>query len=103
MAKRTNSKNISGDRRQTFAFTAPDALSVLLAGDFTQWQAQAIPMTKDTEGVWKTTVALPPGTHHYRFIVDGEWQDDPHASVRVPNAFGSNNCVLQVPPLEVAA
>jgi 1,4-alpha-glucan branching enzyme len=96
MAKRTNLKNSSDDRRQTFAFTAPDALSVLLAGDFTQWQAQAIPMTKDPEGVWKTTVALPPGTHHYRFIVDGEWRDDPECMLRVANPYGTQDTVRQI-------
>jgi len=26
-----------------------------------------------------TTVELKPGTHHYRFLVDGEWRDDPNA------------------------
>jgi 1,4-alpha-glucan branching enzyme len=96
MAKKTNSKNSSVDRRQTFAFTAPDALSVLLAGDFTQWQAKAISMKKDAEGVWKTTVALPPGTHHYRFIVDGEWRDDPECMLRVANPYGTQDTVRQI-------
>ena len=96
MAKKTNSKNSSNDRRQTFAFTAPDALRVLLAGDFTQWQAQAIPMTKDAEGVWKTTVALPPGIHHYRFIVDGEWRDDPECTLHVANPYGTQDTVRQI-------
>ena len=96
MAKKTNSKNSSVDRRQTFTFTAPDALSVLLAGDFTQWQAKAISMKKDAEGVWKTTVALPPGTHHYRFIMDGEWQDDPECTLRVANPYGTQDTVRQI-------
>jgi len=94
--KKTNSKTGSADRKQTFAFTAPDALSVQLAGDFTQWKDKAIPLKRETGGIWKTSVSLPPGTHHYRFIVDGQWRDDPECTVRVPNPFGSYNAVCRV-------
>ena len=30
------------------------------------------------------------------FVVDGEWQDDPLCHERVPNGFGSENCILHV-------
>ncbi len=78
---------------QTFSITAPAALSVMLVGDFTQWQEKPISMTKKEGGVWTTTVELPPGTHHYRFLVDGQWCDDPECTVRVPNPYGSHNTV----------
>lgn len=82
--------------RQTFAIKAPAALSVQLVGDFTHWQKSPIQLHKEAGGIWKTTVELPPGTHHYRFLVDGEWRDDPECTVRVPNPFGSQNSVLKV-------
>jgi 1,4-alpha-glucan branching enzyme len=82
---------------------APQAETVFVAGDFNQWRADDLRLRQDETGTWKVQVWLAPGRHEYRFIVDGEWKDDPHASARVPNAFGSNNCVLQVPPLEVNA
>lgn len=82
--------------KQTFTFRAPGALSVLLVGDFTDWQKQPIPLQCRGEGLWGVEVELPPGTHHYRFLVDGDWRDDPECTVRVPNAFGSDNCVRQV-------
>jgi hypothetical protein len=41
MAKQTKNSN---SKKQTFHFTAPDATSVLLVGDFTHWQQQPIPM-----------------------------------------------------------
>ena len=53
-------------------------------------------MTKDPEGVWKTTVALPPGSHQYRFIVDGEWRDDPKCTLRVANPYGTQDTVRQI-------
>ena len=40
--------------------------------------------------------ALGPGAHRYRFIVDGEWRDDPECKSRVPNPFGGVNSLLTV-------
>jgi len=83
-------------RKQTFRFTADDAQSVLLVGDFTHWQSQPIPMRKGAGGIWTATVELAPGTHSYRFIVDGEWRDDPECTIRVSNPYGGENMVRQV-------
>jgi 1,4-alpha-glucan branching enzyme len=87
----------SGNRRiQTFSFSAPGAVRVQLAGDFTQWQEQPINMRKGEDGVWRTTVQLLPGTHQYRFLVDGQWRDDPQCIRHVPNPFGSEDAVCQI-------
>lgn len=83
-------------RQQTFSITAPTAMSVLLAGDFTHWQQGAIPMERQEGGVWKTTIELAPGTHHYRFIVDGQWRDDPDCMLHVANPYGSANSVCHI-------
>jgi len=83
-------------KRQTFHYSARDAASVLLVGDFTSWQERPIPMHKQKGGAWTTTVELSPGPHHYRFIVDGEWRNDPECIMRVPNPFGSQDMVAQV-------
>ena len=88
-----NAKN--GNPMQTFRFTAPDAMSVVLVGDFTHWQKQGIPMRKDRDGTWSATVRLEPGRHTYRFIVDGEWRDDPACTLRAPNPFGSADMVRE--------
>ena len=83
-------------KRQTFRFSAPTAMSVQLVGDFTQWQKNAIPMQKDKAGIWTASVALPAGKHTYRFVVDGEWRDDPECTLRVANPYGTHNMVRQV-------
>jgi 1,4-alpha-glucan branching enzyme len=83
-------------KQQTFSFTAPAALRVQLVGDFTHWQKNPIAMQKRPNGVWQTSVQLQPGTHHYRFLVDGQWRDDPESSLRVPNPYGSQNSVRHV-------
>ena len=89
-------RKVETARKQTFRFTAPGAVSVMLAGDFTHWQQRPIPMQKARDGVWTATVDLAPGKHTYRFIVDGEWCDDPECTVRVPNPYGGENMVRQV-------
>jgi 1,4-alpha-glucan branching enzyme len=82
-------------RTQTFRFAAPEAMSVMLVGDFTHWQKRGIPMHKDGSGTWTANVNLAPGKHSYRFIVDGEWRDDPECKLRVPNAFGSQDMIRE--------
>jgi 1,4-alpha-glucan branching enzyme len=90
MARKTS------NQLQSFSITAPAATSILLVGDFTRWQEKAIPMKKQADGVWKVSVKLAPGTYHYRFVVDGQWCDDPGCNLRMPNPFGGENAVRQV-------
>ena len=84
-----------GTVSQTFSVTAPGASSVALVGDFTHWRKNPIGLHKEAAGVWRVTVPLEPGEHHYRFLVDGEWRDDPECAVRVPNPFGIENAVVK--------
>ena len=82
--------------KATFQIEAPDAKSVYLAGEFTGWEADPIKLKKARNGKWQTSVALPTGSHQYRFMVDGEWRDDPTATERIVNEFGTQNCVRAV-------
>jgi 1,4-alpha-glucan branching enzyme len=93
MAKKSHN---GSHKAQGFSFRAPEAISVQLVGDFTQWQEQPISLKKEANGIWRTSVELPPGTHHYRFLVDGEWRDDPECTLRVPNAFGTQDMTRKV-------
>jgi 1,4-alpha-glucan branching enzyme len=86
----------SAKQKVTFAYVAPAAQSVLVAGDFTGWQQAPLPLKKGAKGVWKLAISLPPGRYEYRLIVDGEWHDDPQCPVRNPNQFGGENCVCIV-------
>lgn len=93
-------RNTSKGIAQEFKIKVPGARAVWLAADFTHWQEQALPMKLTGNGVWGVSVALPPGTYQYRFIVDGEWCDDPECTQRVPNIHGSENAVREVPPTQ---
>ena len=80
-------------QKVSFTIADPEAQSVVLVGDFTDWEAKAVQLKKQKNGQWKATVPLAPGSYEYRFVVDGQWRDDPQCQERRENAFGSQNCV----------
>ena len=82
--------------QQTFWFNAPGASTVLLVADFTHWQKEPIPLRETPGGIWRTTVSLPPGQYRYRFVVDGEWRDDPDCKFTITNPFGTADAVVRV-------
>jgi 1,4-alpha-glucan branching enzyme len=100
MAKHNNKKignnGTPNGRLRNFSLAAPKAASVQLVGDFTQWQQRPINMQKGADGIWSTSVELPRGSHPYRFLVDGQWQDDPECPRRVPNPYGGQNAICEV-------
>jgi 1,4-alpha-glucan branching enzyme len=82
--------------QHTITLEAPGAASVAVTGSFCDWAPAGRPLKRDSHGLWTIRLALPPGEHEYRFLVDGEWANDPGCAERVPNPFGSDNCVLRV-------
>ena len=83
-------------RKENFAFFAPEAENVELVGDFTNWEESPITLKRSKDGTWKAAVPLDPGTHEYRFKVDGEWRNDPECPQRQTNPFGDENCIREV-------
>jgi len=83
-------------RRVPLRVRMEGADEVAIAGDFNQWDMRGNRLSHDGAGTWRTVLDLPPGEHQYRLFVDGKWRDDPDAKRRVPNPFGSGNCILVV-------
>ncbi|MFT5085991.1 MAG: 1,4-alpha-glucan branching enzyme [Candidatus Latescibacterota bacterium] len=83
-------------KRKVFQIAAPEANAVYLAGDFNGWKPDVRPLKEGRNGIWKTTLTLPPGIYEYRFVVDGEWCDDPRCDEKAPNSLGSENCLLHL-------
>ena len=70
--------------------------SVALAGSFEcpEWQG-AYPLSGPNDaGEWYLDLQLRPGRYEYKFIVDGEWTEDPESSDRVPDGLGGQNSVV---------
>jgi len=53
-------------------------------------------MFRLSEGEWAKELVLPAGRYEYRFIVDGQWANDPAAMELIPNPFGTANGVMMV-------
>ena len=70
-------------KMQTFRYAAPVATSVMLVGEFTDWQQNALVMEKGEDGFWTATLKLPQGKHSYLFIVDGQWCGYPRWQYRL--------------------
>ena len=86
----------SATKTMEFKLYAPNAKKVSLAGDFNKWNAKTLTARKDNKGNWIAKADLTPGRHEYKFLVDGNWMDDPHCTWRVPNTFGTQNCVIDI-------
>jgi len=79
-----------------FSYYAPDAGSVTVAGSFNDWNTTANPMVKDADGNWKIVIALPEGSHMYKYVVDGNWlvdDDNPNAA---EDGYGGSNSLVDV-------
>ena len=83
-------------KKATFKFMAPEAKSVLLAGDFNAWEPESHPLKKTSNGLWKANLSLSPGRYEYRFLVDGQWQNDPECKSYASNPYGSENCIINL-------
>lgn len=81
-----------------FAYFAPEAKEVFVAGSFNNWQEKQYLLRKDTKGYWKFPLELGEGRYEYRYIVDGSWANDQDQQECVPNSFGTWNSVIQVKP-----
>ncbi len=77
-------------------FVYPDlkAESVLIAGDFTDWQKVAM---ERRESGWSFRLPLQAGeTYRYVFLVDGACVEDPAATVVVKDDFGCDNNLISL-------
>ena len=80
-----------GNVEVTFFYGNPRASEVLLAGDFTNWQDGALPMSKGDKGFSLTKTFKPTDELRYKFISDGNWTTDLKAPSFVDDGFGGKN------------
>jgi 5'-AMP-activated protein kinase regulatory beta subunit len=93
---KVKSKQTVKKRRVTFSLEAAEAEQVVLMGDFNKWNPKTHPMKNDGNGIWNKTVMLSPGQYEYKFLIDGNWREDPQNNQTCMNCFGSLNSVLNL-------
>lgn len=82
-----------------FRIKAPDAESVTLVGDFTDWKENMIIMSdSDGDGTWETEVQLKMNNiYNYNFLIDGDtWITDPETDFFIVDGFGGSNSLIQL-------
>lgn len=79
-----------------FAYDAPDADAVYLAGTFNAWDGTALAMEQDEDGLWRADIPLSVGFHEYKFVVGDSWLPDPANPASVTNNYGESNSILYV-------
>ena len=87
-------------REVVVRFTDAVAGDVRIAGDFNGWiPDKGVHSVIESEGptrVWTKVLHLRPGTYQYRYVVDGEWCEDPTNPNTVPNPAGLSNSILVI-------
>jgi hypothetical protein len=65
---------------------APEARSVEIAGDFSEWKPLAA--RRSANGVWYADLSIPPGQYRYAFRIDGKEWRVPDGATAVDDGFG---------------
>lgn len=71
------------------------AKKVVLTGSFNAWRENELRMQKTAKG-WELPIFIREGTHAYKFIVDGEWMNDPGNKITRPDGSGNFNSFLGI-------
>ncbi len=84
-------------------FTAPQAASVTIVGDFNGWDPRRTQLIRAShDGLWRARLKLSPGVYQYSFVIDGsDWVGDPLAKSVLADGFGGTNSVIVVGGSEV--
>ena len=72
------------------------ASSILLVGDFNNWQLGETPLKMAKTGVWSVSLDLETGKEYqFRYLIDGSnWENDPESDSFIPSGLGSENSVV---------
>ena len=96
------SKNLSKTGRVcrvTFRLPAElGATKATLCGDFNGWDESAMPLRKLKDDSFSLTVSLRPGrSYRFRYLLDdSRWENDWSADDYLPNAFGTEDSVVDL-------
>lgn len=81
-------------------FTNPPrrtAQCVSLIGSFNGWNPHGFAFQQQANRIWKITIPLlPPGSYRYKFLIDGDWIDDPENPERIEDGYGGFSSILEV-------
>jgi len=87
----------------TFRYDAGSEVvtTAVVAGTFNGWAPDVAsggwPLEDgDGDNVWTATHVLDPGEYQYKFVINGDWRQDPANPNTVPDGYGDFNSVLTI-------
>ena len=80
----------------SFDWQFPRAKKVFIVGTFNKWNPSATPLRNCGDDRWLLDLELEAGRYEYRFVVDGDWVDDPAAESSALNSTSGQNSILIV-------
>ncbi|WP_298539045.1 hypothetical protein [uncultured Aquimarina sp.] len=86
------------DNQGNMTFNLPghtEADKVILSGSFNKWNEHIYEMNKTEDG-WVLTLQIKPGEYQYKFIVDGEWMEDPINPNKTLNEYQGYNSIINI-------
>jgi chromosome partitioning protein len=75
---------------------APEAKEVFIAGEFNNWKLDESSRMERTNGCWTKRLNLDSGKYRYRFVIDGNWSEDPANPATQLNSYGTLDSLLEV-------
>ncbi|MDD5408694.1 MAG: AAA family ATPase [Candidatus Omnitrophica bacterium] len=80
----------------TLTVKAPDAKEVYLAGEFNNWKLDENSRMTQNNGNWTKSINLNNGKYRYRFVIDGNWSEDPGNPLKQVNPYGTMDSLLEI-------
>lgn len=80
-----------------FSYFDDSASEIRVAGEFNNWRpTERHNLEKQEAGEWNLQIPLMPGKYEYKFIVDGEWREDPANPEHKIGDHGQKNSIIKV-------
>ena len=80
----------------TLTVKAPEAKEVYLAGEFNNWKLDENSRMEKSNGCWTKNLNLNIGKYRYRFVIDGNWTEDPSNPEKQLNPYGAMDSLLKI-------
>lgn len=79
-----------------FSIFAPEAKEVYVVGNFNDWKLDDNSRMEKDNVTWKAKLSLKAGVYRYRFVIDGQWIEDPNNPCKEMNPYGMMDSLVEV-------
>lgn len=85
------------EKTVVFDLKAPVHADVRIAGDFNNWNPESLSFSGiPEEPRWRKQFSLQPGSYRYKYLLDGQWIEDPGNEKTEDDSFGGINSLITI-------